>query len=97
MKEIFPINGEGFVLWESSRYRWEDEDYEPLDDEIDTAVPKDVRFIQPRWDGEAWVEGGTPAKTDASGDAPVFLTNNELAEKVIGLEDLLNALTGVKA
>ena len=59
MKEIYPINEEGFVIWESPRYRFESDEYEPLDNEIDVPIPKDVNFIQPRWDGKEWVEGGS--------------------------------------
>lgn len=58
MKEIYPIDSNGFVEWTSNKYRWESDDYVPQENEIDVPISRDVVFIQPRWDGQQWVEGG---------------------------------------
>ena len=62
---VYPIDENGFVIWESDRYRIESEDYIPLDDEITTPIPQDRAWTQPRWNGKKWVEGknhpGLPA------------------------------------
>lgn len=55
--EVFPINAHGFVLWESERYRFESNTYEPLEDEIVEPIPSDTVWVAPRWDGTQWVEG----------------------------------------
>jgi len=53
----YPIDKNGFVLWTLDSYRFEEEDYEPLPDEVIVPIPSDVSWYQPRWNGEAWVEG----------------------------------------
>ena len=54
---VYPIDKNGFILWTSERYRFEDSSYKPLADEIIMPIPLDVTFVQPRWDGASWVEG----------------------------------------
>jgi len=68
---VFPIDKNGFIRWESERYRFVDAmsitekengeiieiPFEPLPDEIITPIPQNVLFFQPRWDGKQWVEG----------------------------------------
>lgn len=64
MKEIYPIDSNGYVDWESDQHRLEPDHYEPQENEIDVPIPRDIVFIRPRWDGEKWVEGGEPSEPE---------------------------------
>ena len=82
LMQVFPIDKNGFVLWTSDRYRMEDTTYEPLQDEVTVPIPTDVTWVQPRWDGEQWVEGKdhpglpVPLKPDLPGmDVPAIRAN----------------------
>ena len=59
MKQIFPIDENGFVLWTSNRYRFESEGYKPKKDEVIVPIPTDTVFHIHRWDRKTkqWVEG----------------------------------------
>lgn len=55
---VFPIDENGYVLWTSDQHRFVPEDYEPEDDEILVPPPENTGWVQPRWNGDEWVEGG---------------------------------------
>jgi hypothetical protein len=60
MKEIYPIDDNGFIMWESEKYRWVGDGYIPKENEVDVPIPRNTMFIQPKWDvnEKMWVEGG---------------------------------------
>jgi len=87
---VYPIDKNGFVLWTSDRYRFEDESYEPLADEVIVPIPNDVTWFQPRWDGKAWVEG-----KDHPG-LPVIPPDPDFPEEQLP-EDGIFAILGIKS
>lgn len=56
MKTIYVINKQGFADWNSTRA--EPDNYIPKANEIDTPIPIDTPWYEPRWDGKDWVESG---------------------------------------
>jgi len=54
---VYPLDLHGFVIWESEFFRFENENYVLQKNEVDTPIPIDTVWIQPRWNGGEWVEG----------------------------------------
>jgi len=60
MTLVYPIDENGFVIWESERFAPKPDGYEPSEDEITIPIPPDnngVAWYRVRWDGTHWVEG----------------------------------------
>lgn len=101
MIEIFPIDANGFVLWTSDRYRFENSKYRPKEDEIITPIPRDKVWAQPRWNGKKWVEGGRhpdePEQEYTAEDLSVIAPEkriDELEKVVVDLVAAVNSLAG---
>ncbi|MCL2197325.1 MAG: hypothetical protein FWB80_00220 [Defluviitaleaceae bacterium] len=66
LKQIYPIDEKGFIIWPSDLWREEPLDYVPTENEVDVLIT--TQFHRPRWDRkkQVWVEGGTPPVPDES-------------------------------
>lgn len=89
MKEIYPIDSNGYIIWTSSLYRFEPNDYQCIENEVDIPIPRDIMFIRPRWDGKKWVEGGKlPEPVEPTPSAEQFLgqqiTDLEISDIIQG-------------
>ena len=87
---VHPIDSNGFVIWTSERYRFEEVPYEPLPDEIVVPIPPEATWVQPRWSGDGWVEG--LSQDDIPRTEGLVSESPSIAENKSDLVDLIRAL-----